>query len=112
MLITQEQIFNEIQSLRKMVEEIKQDVTDFNLESISVGKAAKLLHVGDDTIKKLIRTKHLQSFKVNGTTRIKLSEIKRFQNSEEHSRIFLTENAETAEDIAKRIFGNKERKAS
>lgn len=112
MLITQEQIWNKLSEIDKKVEKFLQQVNDFELESISIGKAAKLLHVGDDTIKKLIRTKHLQSFKVNGTTRIKLSEIKRFQNSEEHSRIFLTENAETAEDIAKRIFGNKERKAS
>lgn len=112
MLITQEQIWNKLSEIDKKVEKFLQQVNDFELESFSIGKTAKLLHVGDDTVKKLIQTNQLQSFKINGVTRIKLSEIKRFQNSDSHNRIFLTESSESAEDIARRIFGNKERKAS
>ena len=112
MLVTQEQIFEKLESIEKKLDKILQQVNDFELESLSIGKTAKLLHVGEYTIKKLIQNNQLQAFKINSVTRVKLSEIKRFQNSEPINRFLLTETCESAEDIAKRVFSKKERKAS
>lgn len=116
MLITQEQIWNKLTELEKKLDSFLNDAQEFSIEEVSLNKACKLLRLGNETILRLVKSKKLEarSYRdANHKTRYRflLKDIKKFQESNKYHQTFLNENAETAEDIAKRIF-NKERKAS
>lgn len=116
MLITQEQIWNKLTDLEKKLDSFLNDDQEFSIEEVSLNKACKLLRLGNATVIRLVRSNKLQARTyrdVNRKLRYRflLKDIKTFQESNKYHQTFLNENAETAEDIAKRIF-NKERKAS
>lgn len=112
MLITQEQIFAKLTEIEKKVDAFINNAQEFSIEEVSLHKACKLLRLGSETVVKLVRSNKLQARVYrdsNHKTRYRflLKDIKTFQESTKYHQTFLTENVETAEQIAKRIFNNK-----
>lgn len=102
-------LLDEIKSLHKKIDEIREDKAFDSIEEISQGKTAKLLHRGEASIVELARTRQLKGmpYKTNGGEiryRFRLADIRAFQKKElEKVPEDLTEY-ETAEELAKRIF--------
>lgn len=117
MLVTQEMIWNEIQETKKLVSKLLEEKESFDISEISLNKACKLLRLGNATILRLVKSKKLEARTYRDTNhktryRFLLKDIKKFQESNKYHQTFLNENAESAEDIANRIFNKPERKAS
>lgn len=86
-----------------------------SIEEISLGKACKILHLGEVKVKKLVRLKQLNARVQDGRYRFRISDIFKFQN--EQSFEYLEEqsnlNEETIDDLQEKFFGyrTKHRKA-
>jgi hypothetical protein len=116
MLITFEQIWNKLTDLEKKLDSFLNGAQEFSIEEVSLNKACKLLRLGNATIIRLVRSKKLEARTYRDSNhklryRFLLKDIKTFQESTKYHQTFLNENAESAEEIAKRIFNKPERKA-
>lgn len=116
MLVTFEMIYDKILNLEKRLDQFLTQANENDISEISLNKACKLLRLGNATIIRLVRSKKLEARTYrdsNHKTRYRflLKDIKSFQESTKYHQTFLTENAESAEEIAKRIFNKPERKA-
>lgn len=118
MLITQEQIWNKLDQIEKRLEKFLNSANEFEIREISLDKACKLLHLGNDTVVRLVRNGKLQArtYRDSKTRKLRyrflLKDIKAFQESNKYPQTFLNENVETSEEIADRIFTNNKRKVS
>lgn len=104
-----EQLLQEVKSLHKKIDEIREEKIFEGIEEISQGKAAKLLHRGEASLLELVGTKQLKGmpYKTKGGEiryRFRLSDIKAFQKSEMEKIPEDLVEYESAESIAKRIF--------
>jgi hypothetical protein len=116
MLVTQEQIWNKLTDLEKKIDSFLNNASDNDISEVSLNKACKLLRLGNETIIRLVRSGKLQARTYRDKKRqlryrFLLKDIKTFQESTKYHQTFLSENVETAEEIAKRIFNKPERAA-
>lgn len=116
MLVTQEQIYNELKEVKSLLSKLIEEKETFSIEEVSLNKACKLLRLGNETVIRLVRNKKLEARTYRDSKhklryRFLLKDIKTFQESTKYHQTFLNENVETAEEIAKRIFNKPERKA-
>lgn len=117
MLVTFEMIYDKILNLEKRLDQFLTQTNENDISEVSLNKACKLLRLGNETIVKLVKSKKLEArtYRDSRTRKLRyrflLKDIKSFQESTKYHQTFLNENAESAEDIAKRIFNKPERKA-
>lgn len=113
MLITQEMIWNRLNSLEKKIDKFLNDAQEASIEEISLNKACRKLHLGSATVVHLVRTGKLKARIYKDQTRrtryrFLLNDIKIFQKENKYdSSSFHLEGIETAEQIANRIFKKK-----
>lgn len=108
MIITTTMLWEAIQEQRKMLEKIlKKDMSN-DFEEVALWRACKGLHLGQKTVIDLITRGELKArIDENGRYRIRLADIRAFQDREtrQPERV----EVESAEDIARRIFGTNKR---
>lgn len=109
-------IYEKISTLEKKLDSFLNNASDNDISEVSLNKACKLLRLGNETIIRLVRSGKLQARTYRDSKRqlryrFLLKDIKTFQESTKYHQTFMDDNAETAEDIAKRIF-NTQRKVS
>ena len=116
MLVTFEMIYDKILNLEKRLDQFLTQTNENDISEVSLNKACKLLRLGNETVVRLVRSNKLQARTYRDSNRklryrFLLKDIKSFQESTKYHQTFLNENAESAEEIAKRIFNKPERKA-
>lgn len=113
MLVTQEMIWNRLNSLEKKLDKFLSDAQSESIEEISLNRASRRLHLGRDTIIHLVKTGKLKARTYRDSKRkiryrFLISDIKQFQKENKYDTSLLQlEGIETAEEIAKRIFKKK-----
>jgi hypothetical protein len=114
MLITQEMIWNRLNSLEKKIDKFLNDAQEASIEEISLNRAVKVLHLGNETIVHLVKSGKLEARlyrdkKRKIRYRFLLSDIKKFQKENKSISVQaeVLSQIESSEEIARRIFKNK-----
>ena len=113
MLITQQMIWERLDSLEKKLDKFLNDAETASIEEISLNKAARKLHLGTDTVIHLVKTGKLKARvykdgRRRNRYRFLLSDIKIFQKENKYDhRSLQLDGLETSEEIANRIFKKK-----
>ncbi len=113
MLVTNEELFNKMVTVESLLNKLLDTNVANSIEEVSLTKAAKLLHIGTEKLKDLVKHGRIKALKYkdkqNKTNyRFRISDIKAFQQNHEHEVINIDNlNVEPAEDIANRIFGRR-----
>jgi len=109
-LITISMIYEELQAQRRLLEEMREEKVSESIEEISLGKAAKLLRLGSETVLKYVLNGKLKARIYRDKDRMKryrfrITDIREFQKRE--STILISERPQvrTAEEIGEEIFG-------
>lgn len=95
MLITFEMIYNELITIKKEINQLKQREIETSIEEYSLNKTAKLLRVGPATIMNYVNDGKLKArlirnkkSKTGYSYKFSLREIYRFQNAEQFTPTF------------------------
>ena len=111
MLITSQMIWDELQRQSKLLAKLLEKEEQFSIEEVSLNKASKLLKLGpvtvlDEVIKGSLKARVYYDSKRKKRYRFRLADIREFQKAERYDH-FTPQgfDIESAEDIAKRIFG-------
>lgn len=117
MLVTQEMIWNELQTIKKMMQSIIDKNEQFSIEEVSLNKACKLLHLGNPTIIELVKSGKLKAriyrdSKTKLRYRFLLKDISEFQNSNKYEEdSYELTHIESTESMMKRIVEQHHRKS-
>lgn len=111
MLITSKMIWDELQRQSKLLMKLIEKEEQFSIEEVSLNKASKLLKLGPNTVLDEVQKGNLKARVYHDTKRRKryrfrLADIREFQEAEKFDHFNPQDlDIESAEDIAKRIFG-------
>lgn len=104
-----EVLFNELQEIKKLINKILQKETDSTVEEISLDKARKLLHCNSSRVIKLIKQKKLTARIQDGRYKIRIADLKKFQDEnslesiEERNEIV----TESTDDLIEKLTGHR-----
>ena len=103
-------LYDEIQATKKLVEEMREEKITESIAEVSVSKAAKTLRIGSEAVIRAIENGKLKARVYRDKDRkkryrLRISDIKDFQDRTSTVPIWERPNFETAESIAERIFG-------
>lgn len=113
MVVTQSMIWEELQEQKRLIKQLLEREVENSIEEISLYKASKKLHLSQDTIVDLVKKGKLEARTYKDSNkktryRFKISDIHKFQKESKYDHISLhSEDFETAEELADRIFGRK-----
>ena len=111
MIVTSEMLWNELQEQKKLIKKLLEKEAENSIEEISLSKAAKKLHLSSNTVIDLVKKGQLEARtykdrKRKTRYRFKVSAIHNFQKETKYDHVSIhAEEFESAEDMAKRIFG-------
>lgn len=111
MLITSQMIWDELQRQSKLLNKLLEKENHFSIEEVSLSKAAKLLKLGSASVLEHVKRGNLKARVYRDSKhklryRFRLADIRAFQEAEKYDLSnFNAMDIESAEDIAKRIFG-------
>lgn len=108
-MISNEEIMNELQTVKILLKAVLQRETESGIEEISLTKAAKLLHKSTDTVKELVEKGDLKAFKevksdMTIEYRFLISEIRNYQNQRRYS--INTKTSFDVQSLVERIKGS------
>jgi hypothetical protein len=103
-------LFEKINSIERKIDELREEKGYESIEEISLFKAARLLHVGEEKVLRLVETKKLRAIPYRDNDRKKryrfrVADIREYQNKRQTQTADELQYVESAESIAKRIFG-------
>ncbi len=111
MFITSQMIWDELQSQSKLIKKLLEKEEQFSIEEVSLNKASKLLKLGPVTVLDEVKKGSLKAriyfdSKRKKRYRFRLADIRAFQEADKYDHFNPQGfDIESAEDIAKRIFG-------
>lgn len=104
-------LLEKIEGLERLIKAILNKEAENSIEEISLSKAAKKLHLSPDTVVDLVKKGQLEARTYKDSDRktryrFIVADIKKFQKTNKYDHITIhAEEYESAEDMAKRIFG-------
>jgi len=113
MFVTNEELFRKLVSVETKLNKLLDNNVFNSIEEVSLTKASKLLHIGTEKLKDLVKHGRIKALKYkdkNNVTnyRFRISDIKAYQQNHEHEVINAEIlNLESSEEIARRIFGRR-----
>lgn len=104
MLVTNEQLYNEIQDLKKVITKLAKREFEEIIKPLTVTQAAQYLGVGHEAVKRYIKSGELRAREIplgkgKTTYRIRLEELLRFIENDENSILLQIEQKEKEEPI-------------
>ena len=110
-------IYEELQETKKLVYKLLEKDAEYSINEISLDKAAKLLHVGSDTVLGCVHNGKLKARTYRDKNKVKryrfrLADIREFQKRSSTLTIEERPEVESAEAMAERIFGTKKKRTA
>lgn len=106
-----ETIYKELQEVKSLLTKVLKKEVEESIEEISLDKASKILHCNSTRIIKLIKQKKLTARIQDGRYKIRIADIKRFQD--ENSIESLEERnelvTESTDDLIEKFTGHRPR---
>ncbi|MBU1095803.1 MAG: hypothetical protein KKB34_04915 [Bacteroidetes bacterium] len=113
-IVTQKMIWDELCEQRKILKKILERDLEHSIEELSLHKTQKLLKISPVTIINEVKNGNLKARTYRDKNRkiryrFRIADVREFQKSKEYDHVSLhAEGYESAEAIAKRIFGNRD----
>ncbi len=106
-----ETIYNELQQVKTLLKKVLKKEVEESVEEISLDKASKILHCNSTKVIKLIKQKKLAARIQDGRYKIRIADIKKFQDEnslesiEERNEIV----TESTDDLIEKLTGHRPR---
>ncbi len=112
MIATSDMFWQKLNDIDKKVDQLLKREVEQSIEEISLGKAAKLLHLGPETVAQYVdsgklRARTYRDSKHRKRYRFRIADIKDFQKRQSTVLIFEKPEIKSSEEIAEEIFGHK-----